>query len=132
MTTFEIIITILTGVIVVCAVVTLCTVIEGFRGVWQNQDEMYKRQDIIKDDLIRVRERVMHLNIIDDKLDKIVFPTTQSPPCYAPDGTCMNPHGDCINCPKRGTGGSWSTTLKAEGEMFQEKFNEERICDTEL
>ena len=37
-----------------------------------------------------------------------------SPPCYAPDGVCMNPHGDCINCPKRGGGGTWSTNIVKE------------------
>ena len=47
------------------------------------------------------------------------------PPCYAPNGICTNPQMDCINCPKRGTGGTWSTntSIKAKGEMFQEKFN---------
>lgn len=109
MTTFEIFVLIALAIIVGCSIITVCTVIEGFRGVWKNQDEMYQRQNIIKDDLMRVRERVMHLIIIDDKLDKIVFPTTQSPPCYAPNGICTNPQMDCINCPKRGDGGTWST-----------------------
>jgi len=128
MTTFEITIIVLLSTIVVLLIVLLRTAIEGFRGVWQNQNEMYQRQNIIKDDLTRVRERVMHLIIIDDKLDKIVFPTTQSPPCYAPDGVCMNPHGDCINCPKRGSGGTWSTNIaiKAEDAPLQERFNDNK------
>lgn len=125
MTTFEIFVSIALAIIVGCAVITVCTVIEGFRGVWKNQDEMYQRQNIIKDDLMRVRERVMHLTIIDDKLDKIIFPTTQFPPCYAPDGICMNPYGDCINCPKKGDGGTWTanTSIKAEDAPLQERFN---------
>ena len=32
------------------------------------------------------------------------------PPCYAPDGICMNPQMDCINCPKHG-GGFYTQTL---------------------
>ena len=110
MTTFEITIIALLTAIVVLLIVLLRTAIKGFHGVWQNQDEMYRQQNIIKDDLMRVRERVMHLTIIDDKLDKIIFPTTQFQPCYALDGVCTNPFGDCINCPKRGTGGTWSTS----------------------
>lgn len=44
----------------------------------------------------------------------------QRPLCYEPGGTCTNPHMDCINCPKKTTGGVFSTssgtsTSKAEG-----------------
>jgi len=116
MTTFEITIIVLLAAIVVLLIVLLTTTIEGFHGVWKNQDEMYRQQNIIKDDLMRVRERVMHLTIIDDKLDKIIFPTTQFQPCYAPNGVCTNPFGDCINCPKRGTGGTWSTSTNTNKE----------------
>ena len=70
----------------------------------------------------------------DEFLKRIIMPNYDSPfqpiytPCYAPNGICTNPHRDCINCPKRGTGGTWSTntTIKAEGEMFQEKFNDNK------
>lgn len=44
-----------------------------------------------------------------------------NPACWEPGGTCTNPHFDCINCPRKTTGGSFSTntssgtsTLKAE------------------
>jgi hypothetical protein len=50
---------------------------------------------------------------------------TLRPQCYEPGGTCTNPHFDCINCPKKTTGGiftspntntaSGTSTLKAEG-----------------
>lgn len=49
---------------------------------------------------------------------------TLRPLCYEPGGTCTNPHFDCINCPKKTTGGiftpntntaSGTSTLKAEG-----------------
>lgn len=33
-----------------------------------------------------------------------------NPPCYALDGICINPQMDCINCPKKTTGGGYTTT----------------------
>ena len=30
--------------------------------------------------------------------------------CYAPDGICMNPQKDCINCPKHGNYGLGTST----------------------
>ena len=38
---------------------------------------------------------------------------TLRPLCYEPGGTCTNPHFDCINCPKKTTGGIFTpnTTL---------------------
>ena len=68
----------------------------------------------------------------DEFLKRLIMPNYDSPfqpiypPCYATNGICTNPQRDCINCPKIGTGGTWSTTLKAEGEMFQEKFNDSK------
>lgn len=49
------------------------------------------------------------------------YPTMpQRPLCWEPGGTCTNPHMDCINCPRKTTGGGFNTnsgtsTLKAEG-----------------
>jgi len=73
----------------------------------------------------------MHRNLcveIADKMVDRVYPPTYVTPCYAPNGICTNPQRDCINCPKIGTSGTWSTntTIKAEGEMFQEKFNDSK------
>lgn len=56
----------------------------------------------------------MHRNLcveIADKMVDRVYPPTYVTPCYAPNGICTNPQMDCINCPKRGTGGTWSTTI---------------------
>lgn len=61
----------------------------------------------------------MHRNLcveIADKMVDKVYPPTYNLPCYAPDGICTNPHGDCINCPKRGTGGTWSTGININKE----------------
>lgn len=38
------------------------------------------------------------------------LPPTYNQPCYAPNGICTNPQMDCIICPKRGDGGTWSTS----------------------
>lgn len=48
------------------------------------------------------------------------FPTiTVRPLCWEPGGTCTNPHMDCVNCPRKTTGGGYNTqfgtaTAKAE------------------
>lgn len=33
-----------------------------------------------------------------------------NPPCYAPNGVCVNPFHDCINCPKMFGGGGYTTS----------------------
>lgn len=73
----------------------------------------------------------MHRNLcveIADKMVGRVYPPTNVTPCYAPNGICTNPQRDCINCPKISNGGTWSTntSIKAKGEMFQEKFNDNK------
>lgn len=44
---------------------------------------------------------------------------TFRPVCWEPGGTCTNPHMDCVNCPRKTTGGfntqSGTLTLKTEG-----------------
>ena len=71
----------------------------------------------------------------DEFLKRLIMPNYDKPfqpiytPCYAPDGICSNPFGDCINCPKRGTtGGTWSTntSIKAEDAPLQERFNDNK------
>lgn len=77
-------------------------------------------EDDILDDLKDIR--------IADKLGK-TSPNIPTPlPCYAPNGICTNPQRDCINCPKIGTGGTWSTntSIKAEGAPLQEWFDEKK------
>ena len=53
----------------------------------------------------------------------ITMPNT-NPKCYEPGGVCTNPQMDCINCPRKTTGGVYITspntdtgisTLKGEG-----------------
>lgn len=47
-------------------------------------------------------------------------PITVRPLCWEPGGTCTNPHMDCVNCPRKTTGGMFNTqsgtsTAKMEG-----------------
>lgn len=61
----------------------------------------------------------MHRNLcveIADKMVDRVYPPTYVTPCYAPNGICVNPQRDCINCPKRGNGGTWSTSTNINKE----------------
>ena len=123
MTTFEIIIIVLLAAIVVLLIVLLRTAIEGFHGVWQNQSYNYTelRKIVVStsetlSDISRQLDNIED-NILDDlrdirlaqELDK-TLPNVPITPCYAPNGICTNPQMDCINCPKRGTGGTWSTS----------------------
>lgn len=35
-------------------------------------------------------------------------------PCYHPDGICINPQRDCVNCPKQGNNGyTWTTNTNS-------------------
>jgi hypothetical protein len=46
----------------------------------------------------------------------LVVPTlvNPQPPCYAPDGICTNPFHDCINCPRIGITGGFTTTCDTD------------------
>jgi hypothetical protein len=59
-------------------------------------------EDDVLDDLRDIR--------LADKLGKTSPNVPASLPCYAPNGICTNPQMDCINCPKHGAGGVWSTS----------------------
>ena len=125
MTTFEIIVT-----VAIIAIVMLLTAIGTFvKGVWENQKSQEKKLDFINKQIAgiwRSQDKIennvailssivdkMHRNLcveIADKMVDRVYPPTYITPCYAPNGICTNPQMDCINCPKRGDGGTWSTS----------------------
>jgi hypothetical protein len=158
MTIFEITIIALLTIIMLMVVILVKTAIEGFHGVWKKQDTILGDTMVLKayfnnllerfDNISRQLDNIesnndqdfekltdivdkMHRNLCVDIADKMVdrvYPPTYNPPCYSPNGICTNPQMDCINCPKRGTGGTWSinTSIKAKGEMFQEKFNDNK------
>lgn len=128
MTTFEITIIVLLTAIVVLLIVLLRTAIEGFHGVWKKQDTILGDTMVLKAYFNNLLERFDNIsrqldnienNILDDlrdirladKLGKTSPNVPTALPCYAPNGICTNPQMDCINCPKRGTGGTWSTSI---------------------
>lgn len=84
--------------------------------------------------VIKLLKELVDIEHKSDERNDNMFPFMQeimrnyNPPCYSPDGICTNPQMDCINCPKRGTGGTWSTNIltKAEDTAFQEKFNDNK------
>lgn len=144
MTTFEITIIVLLAAIVVLLMILLRASIEVFHGVWKNQDIILGDTMVIKAYFNNLLERCRTLqqqlndikdNILDDlrdirladKLGK-TSPNVPITPCYAPNGICTNPQMDCINCPKRGDGGTWSTniSIKAEDAPLQERFNDNK------
>lgn len=124
MTTFEIIVTI--GIIVIVGMEmwkthrntkanerhaeqlrSMCEILSGIRGdtvdIFQ---ELNNIEDDILDDLRDIR--------LADKLGKTSPNVPTALPCYAPNGICTNPQMDCINCPRRGDGGTWSTNIVKE------------------
>jgi hypothetical protein len=66
-------------------------------------------------DIVDKMHRNLCVEITDKMVDK-VYPPTYVTPCYAPNGICTNPQMDCINCPKRDIGGSWSTSTNLNKE----------------
>ena len=143
MTTFEIIVTVaIIAIVMLLGFIAFC-VWNHYRDVELSNYMLRKKLDNIDTNTatsvgvgIDLKDIVdkMHRNLCVEIADKMVDRVYKQPtsvngtPCYAPDGICTNPCRDCINCPKRGTGGTWSTNtpIKAKGEMFQEKFNDNK------
>jgi len=123
MTTFEITIIMLLTIIMLMVVILVKTAIGGFHDVWQQLNANWEQLRKIEThtnflaDISRQLDNIED-NILDDLRDIRIAqelgktsPNVPTPlPCYAPNGICTNPQMDCINCPKRGTGGTWSTS----------------------
>ena len=66
--------------------------------------------------VIKLLKELVDIEHKSDERNDNMFPFMQeimrnyNPPCYSPNGICTNPQMDCINCPKKGTGGAWSTS----------------------
>lgn len=91
---------------------------------------------LTKEDYMRLsKERLAELlverdanegHILPHRVFPFADPGSYKTPCYAPDGICTNPQMDCINCPRKTTGGvqiytspntvAGISTLKAEGK----------------
>lgn len=119
MTTFDLIALLITILIIV--------ILLFFGVVWKLLDDIKAWQESICDKLCSIRSDTVDIfqelnniedNILDDlrdicladKLGKTSPNVPTALPCYAPNGICTNPQMDCINCPKRGDGGTWSTS----------------------
>ena len=119
MTTFELLALLITILIVV--------IFLFFGVVWKLLDDIKEWQKSICDKLCSIRSDTVDIfqelnNIEDNILDDLrdirlaqeigkTSPNVPTPlPCYSPYGICTNPQMDCINCPKRVTGGTWSTS----------------------
>lgn len=88
--------------------------LERFDNISQQLDNIESNNDQDFEKLTDIVDK-MHRNLCVDIADKMVDRVYKQPtsvngtPCYAPDGICTNPFRDCIGCPKKGTGGTWST-----------------------
>lgn len=72
-----------------------------------------------EEDYITILEAIWDNNVKDKiQIQPIPFNTpSYQLPCYHPDGICINPQKDCINCPRQGTYGStWTTNTINKGE----------------
>ena len=65
-----------------------------------------------KEDYMKLsKERLAELLAERDREPAVTMPYTPDLRCYEPDGLCMNPQMDCVNCPRRYVGGAhWTTT----------------------
>ena len=124
MTTFEIIVTVAIIAIVVLLVWLIYRINKVNCRYEEQFDLMCDTLSDIRGDTVDIFQKLNNIedNILDDlrdirladKLGK-TSPNVPTPlPCYSPNGICMNPHMDCINCPKRGTGGTWTTNIVKE------------------
>lgn len=65
-----------------------------------------------KDYMCLPKERLAELLVERDNAPSFIpyLSLYQSRPlCWEPGGTCTNPHMDCINCPRKTTGGFYTT-----------------------
>lgn len=138
MTTFEIL-TIVFYAVVVMIGYLICRGIDTVIDNQQKMDSNLRKMDAGLDKRLEDISQQLD-NIEDDILDDLrdirladklgkTSPNVSTPlPCYAPNGICTNPQRDCINCPKIGTGGTWSTniSIKAEDAPLRERFNEKK------
>lgn len=71
-----------------------------------------------KDYMCLPKERLAELLVERDNAPSFIpsLPFYQSRPlCWEPGGTCTNPLMDCINCPKKTTGGTFTSPNTASG-----------------
>ena len=79
-----------------------------------------KKEDYMKLSKERLAELLEERDMITINTPYIYSPIVDnSPKCYEPNGTCINPQMDCINCPRhRTTGGNWSTSTNVINKEY--------------
>lgn len=103
-------------IVIICAV--LIVLLVGF--IAYRVTTIWDANNFIHIEIKKVLNEI-HDDVVDDlrdnrladilkELDKPPFNILMDLPCYHPDGICMNPHMDCINCPRPSTTGGWTTT----------------------
>lgn len=137
MTTFE---SILLLAVTACVIITAFGVVvikKMLEEIIGRQYANWETLSNIRGDTVDIFQELNNIedNILDDLRDIRLAqelgktsPNVPITPCYAPNGICTNPQMDCINCPKRGDGGTWSTniSIKAEDAPLQEWFNDNK------
>ena len=123
MTTFEITIIILLAAIVALKLLEFTGMAtihvkmkEGFEYLGKKIEYCDAKLGYIKGAAQDISQQLDNIedDILDDLRDIRLADRHRQPtsingtPCYAPDGICTNPCRDCIDCPKIGTGGTWS------------------------
>lgn len=85
-----------------------------------------------KEDYMKLsKERLAELLAERDQIEKQkewIYPNPfegSFPDCCSPNGICVNPHMDCINCPKRySNNGYWTTTTTTINKTDDKEYNE--------
>lgn len=78
----------------------------------------------LKDEISTLKESLKRIN--DEPIVRKNGTTVSyfSAPCWFPDGTCMNPHRDCVNCPRPSSGGGYTTTDINTNKEFVQNIGE--------
>lgn len=114
MTTFEFSILVILCSIVILIIFRSYVIVQEIHDICRLDSRLdSKLQNIVEylgelTDIVDKMHRNLCVEIADKMVDR-VYPPTYNPPCYAPNGICTNPQMDCISCPKRSAGGTWST-----------------------
>ena len=75
-----------------------------------------------KDYMCLPKKRLAELLVEKDNiLSFIPYQVSYRPACWEPDGICTNPHMDCINCPKKITGGMFKTNYDTSIQIKEDE-----------
>jgi len=90
--------------------------LDGFKKLLEHNESIENLWASDSSLVIKLLKELVDIEHKSDERNDNMFPFMQeimsnyNPPCYSPNGICTNPQMDCINCPKRGTGGTWTTS----------------------